>query len=43
LAFLAKVIAFSIVGRSALALACVVLILPFSIKEQDKFASKEVR
>ena len=43
LAFLARVIAFSMDGRSARALAKVVVIRPFSIREQDKLAIKEMR
>jgi hypothetical protein len=39
---LPSVIAFSIAGRNARALARVVFIRPFSISEQDKFATKEV-
>jgi hypothetical protein len=41
-AFFANVIAFSIEGLKALAFARVVLILPFSIKEDDRFASNEI-
>jgi hypothetical protein len=41
-AFFARVIAFSIEGRNARALARVVLIRPLSMSEQDKLAIKEI-
>jgi hypothetical protein len=42
-AFLARVIAFSIEGRNARALAKVVFIRPLSISEQDKLATNDIR